>query len=293
MEESIRKAGILLEALPYIQSFQKKIVVIKLGGSAMSSPKHVEGVLRDIVFMEAVKMKPILVHGGGNAITRRMKKEGISARFVEGLRVTDAKTIGIVREVLSGINAELAGMIEEMGGRASAMSAGENSVIRARKHRLPASAKAAGEDIGFVGEVDRVIEKDIRKLIGKDTVPVIAPLGQDERGRFYNINADIAAGEIAADLAAEKLVFLTDVAGIIRPDERGRETQPFSSLKRKEIESLLKEEVIGGGMIPKVRAGLNALEKGVEKIHIIDGRVPHSLLLEIFTDKGVGTEIVG
>ncbi|HDL65184.1 MAG TPA: acetylglutamate kinase [Proteobacteria bacterium] len=292
MKKVIQKAAVLVEALPYIQSFQKKVVVVKLGGSAMISPECIEGVLRDVVFMEAVKMKPVLVHGGGNAISLRMKEAGIQPQFIDGLRVTDLDAIGIVREVLSEINGTLSAQIRDMGGRAVGLVDKSELVIEAGK-LLPMLAGKSGEskptDIGFVGEVRRIDVEAIRKIIRRDRVPVIAPLGKDEKGNVYNINGDMAAGALAAELKAEKLVFLTDVEGIMtKSDHR----QILSSLKREDIVRLMDEGTIAGGMIPKVMAGLHALENGVKKIHIIDGRIKHSLLLEIFTDKGIGTEIV-
>ncbi len=285
MKKIIEKAAVLIEALPYIQSFQGKVVVVKLGGSAMTSPACVEGVLRDVVFMEAVKMKPVVIHGGGNAISLRMKEAGISPQFVNGQRVTDQKSIGIVSEVLAGINRDLAGQIGKLGGRAESFSSHENRVITARKHG-PA-------ELGFVGEVEDVDTATIRRATRANRVPVIAPLGADGKGRLYNINGDLAAGAIAGALKAEKLVFLTDVEGIMTRDDGSGQRQVLSSLKRNEINRLVEEATIAGGMIPKVTAGLLALDRGVKKIHIIDGRIKHSLLLEIFTDKGIGTEIVG
>jgi len=292
VKKIIEKAAVLIEALPYIQSFQRKVVVIKLGGSAMISPECIEGVLRDVVFMEAVKMKPVLVHGGGNAISRRMKEAGIQPRFIDGLRVTDSEVIGIVMEILAGINGTLSARINDMGGRSVGLCRREELVIKANKHLPLLSAKSGKSkptDIGFVGEVDRIDVDAIRNITRRDRVPVIAPLGEDKKGDVYNINGDMAAGAIAAELNAEKLVFLTDVEGIMtKSDHR----QVLSSLKREDIIRLMEEGTIAGGMIPKVTAGLHALENGVKKIHIIDGRIKHSLLLEIFTDKGIGTEIV-
>ncbi|MFH1037742.1 MAG: acetylglutamate kinase [PVC group bacterium] len=295
MKKVIEKAAVLIEALPYIQSFTGKIVVVKLGGSAMTAPPCVEGVLRDVVFMEAVKMKPLVVHGGGNAISRKMKEAGISPQFIEGLRITDREIMKIVWEVLSGINAELTEQIRSLGGRAEGFCSHENRVITARKLQ-PVVSVPGGEprsvDLGFVGEVDAVDTKSLLKVLGRNRVPVIAPVGADGAGDIYNINGDLAAAALAAALKAEKLVFLTDVEGIMtREDESGRH-QVLSSLKKGEIVRLLEEGTITGGMIPKATAGLHALEGGVKKVHIIDGRIRHSLLLEIFTDKGIGTEIV-
>jgi len=295
VRKEVQKAAVLIEALPYIQFLQGKIVLIKLGGSAMTTPARVEEVLRDIVFMEAVGVKPVVVHGGGNAISLRMKDAGIAPRFIEGLRVTGRESIEIVREVLSGINKTLTRQISSLGGRAVGLSDREDNVIKARKLQ-PLFSDSMGNsnpiDIGFVGEVDRVETKPILKIIRSNKIPVIAPYGTDEDGQVYNINGDMTAGSIAAELKAEKLVFLTDVEGIMTKADQREQRQVLSSLKREEIVRLLKEETIVGGMIPKVTAGLYALEHGVKKIHIIDGRLKHSLLLEIFTDKRIGTEIV-
>jgi acetylglutamate kinase len=294
MQRLIDKAGILIEALPYIQSFDGKVVVVKLGGSAMSVSGCTEGVLKDVVFMEAVGMRPVLVHGGGLNISARMKKAGITPRFVQGLRVTDEATIEIVRETLAEINRGLVEMIRSFGGRASGVGAGTEGAIRVVKHTpmvKGADGKTAAADIGFVGEVSAVSPAPLTRIIRRGAIPVVAPIGADERGKVYNINGDVAAGEIAAALKAEKLVFLSDVPGILRKTEGEGQSQLLSSLNRQDIQSLLTARVIEGGMIPKVTAGLKALENGVGKVHIIDGRVKHSLLLEIFTDKGIGTEI--
>jgi len=295
VEKIIKKAETLIEALPYIQAFQGKTVVVKLGGSAMTKPGTTARVIRDIVFMEAVKMKPVLVHGGGSRISERMKAAGISPRFIQGLRHTDATSIELVEEVMRDINAELAGMIKEMGGRAEGLVARKDPTILASKH-LPLLVGEDGAehptDIGFVGEIVSVQARNLRRLAKADVVPVIAPLGRDEEGQVYNINGDMMAGEIAAALKAEKLVYLTDVEGILRQAEDGSEPILLSSLNRREITNLLREGVISGGMIPKVRSALCALEGGVSKVHIIDGRLKHSLLLEIFTDRGIGTEII-
>ena len=294
MQKLIEKAGILIEALPYIQSFDGKIVVVKLGGSAMSVPGCTEGVLKDVVFMEAVGMRPVLVHGGGQEISARMKAAGIIPRFVQGLRITDEQTIGIVSEVLSEINRGLVDKIRGFGGKASGVCAGKESVIRAVKHLPLVKGKNGGgaaADIGFVGEVSAVFPALLSRIIRRGAIPVIAPLGADGKGRVYNINGDVAAGEIAAALKAEKLVFLSDVPGILRKPDGEGQSQLLSSLNRRDIHQLLAGGVIEGGMIPKVTAGLKALENGVGKVHVIDGRIKHSLLLEIFTDKGIGTEI--
>lgn len=295
MRQEIRKAEVLIEALPYIQSLLRKIVLIKLGGSAMTAPARVEEVLRDIVFMEAVRVKPVVVHGGGNNISLRMKEAGIPPRFIEGLRVTGSDGIEIVRNVLSGINAELTEQIHSLGGRAEGLSGGKKNVIKARKLQ-PVYSDSRGMptlmDIGFVGEVDRIETEAIVKIIRKNKVPVIAPFGTDEAGQIYNINGDMAAGAIAAALKAERLVFLTDVEGIMTKADQKGQRQVLSTLKREEIIRLLEEGTIMGGMIPKVNAGLYALENGVKKVHIIDGRLKHSLLLELFTEKRIGTEMV-
>jgi len=285
MEKIIAKAGVLIEALPYIQSFRDSIVVIKFGGSIMEDEQRIRSVLRDIVFMECAGMKPVLVHGGGKAISARLQQEAIETRFINGLRYTCERTIRIVDDVLhNNINASLVRIMEEFDGKPYAVS-GKN-VLRCEK--TCGSDADSGEpiDLGFVGEVVNVDTTQIRWILDRRQVPVITPLGRDMLGNCYNINADMAACRIAAELKAAKLVFLSDVPGILNGD------QLISTVACGEIETLIRNKVITGGMVPKVRSASDALNAGTGKVHMIDGRIQHSLLLEIFTDAGVGTQII-
>ena len=292
MEKIIKKADTLIEALPYIQSFHSKVVVVKFGGSAMTQAASIEEALKDLVFMEAVKMKPVLIHGGGFRISRAMIEAGITPRFESGLRVTDRKVIEIVRNVLKEINGELVDSIRRLGGEAEGVVEAQKLVIEARKHQPLLPGEDTPIDLGYVGEIVSVRPGYLFQMLADEMVPVVAPLGRDKREKVYNINGDTMAAEVAIALKADKLVFLTDVEGIMRTVEGDSSPQLLSSLHRKDVDNLLREGVIGGGMIPKVKAGLKALAHGVKKIHIIDGRVKHSLLLEIFTNQGVGTEII-
>ena len=289
LQEYIDKAAVLIEALPYIQSFRDKVVVVKYGGSTMSAQGQADPVLKDIVFMESVGMKPVVVHGGGPAISRRLEELGIESRRVNGLRVTDRATMKIVEEVLCGeVNAGIAAAIQALGGRTAGVSAKESGVMHVRKHL--ALTKEGRVDIGFVGEVERIDPSPLFELIGRGMIPVVAPIGCGAEGESYNVNADTAAGEVAAALRAEKLVFLTDVKGILEdPDD---ETTLLSTVHVNEVEGLAREGIVGGGMIPKVNACVKSVKAGVRKTHIIDGRIPHSMLLEFFTDEGIGTQIV-
>jgi acetylglutamate kinase len=287
--EAHRRAEALIEALPYIQRFRGQTFVIKYGGSAMDDDDVVDRLLRDVVFLEAVGVNPVLVHGGGKAITGRMREAGIPAKFVNGLRVTDEASIRIVEDVLDGlINPKLVHTIAEFGGRARGFSG--KSVLRARK--LPPQKEGKGPEIdaGFVGEITGVELGEITETIHAETVPVISPLAGGEEGAVYNINADIAAGAIASGLRATKLVYLSDVPGIMRDPSQPESLIP--SVNREMIAKLIEEEILAGGMLPKVDSAVRALEAGVSKVHFVDGRIPHSLLLEIFTTSGIGTEIV-
>ena len=289
LQEYIDKAAVLIEALPYIQSFRGKVVVVKYGGSAMSAPGRADTVLKDIVFMESVGMKPVVVHGGGPAISRRLEQLGIESRRVNGLRVTDEATMRVVEEVLCGeVNAGIAAAIQSLGARTVGVSAKESGVMRARKHfaRTPEGMV----DIGFVGEVERIDPAPLFDFIAAGKIPVVAPIGCGALGESYNVNADTAAGEIAAALEAEKLVFLTDVKGILK--DPSDETTLLSTVRVKDVEVLSREGIVAGGMIPKVNACVKSVKAGVRKTHVIDGRIPHSMLLEFFTDEGIGTQIV-
>ncbi|MDX9703733.1 MAG: acetylglutamate kinase [Candidatus Auribacterota bacterium] len=289
MKKIIEKAGILIEALPYIQMFKGKITVVKFGGSMMDDHSWVEKILTDIVFLYTVGIRPLIVHGGGDKISDAMKKMGKKPRFVQGFRVTDEETIETVEKVLfEDINASLVEMIEQIGGKAMGLSGKRHNIIMAKKHRL--NPPFDNEDLGFVGDVQAVYPQAITSVLNQNIIPVIAPVAFGEDGHTYNINADIAAGEIARSIGTEKLVFITDVAGILT--DPSDESSLMSHLNTNSVQELIDKGVISGGMIPKVTAGLRAVQSGVHKTHIIDGRLPHSLLLEIFTDKGIGTEIV-
>jgi acetylglutamate kinase len=280
------RVDVLLEALPYIREFRGKSVVIKYGGAAMEQADLKEPFALDVVLLQLVGIHPIVVHGGGPQIGALMKKLGKEPRFVGGMRVTDAETVEIVEMVLVGkINKAIVGLINLHGGRAIGLSGKDANLLRARK-RLHRTATGEEVDIGLVGSVEHVNVEPLRLLEERDFVPVIAPVGVDARGETYNINADLVAGEVAAALGAEKLIHLTDVQGIKGPDGL------ISTLSRKEAERLMQRGVIEGGMLPKVESALRALEGGTAKAHIIDGRVPHAILLELFTREGIGTEIV-
>ena len=278
------RAEVLTEALPYIQKFRDDIVVIKFGGSAMENPELTRRTMRDIVLLEATGMKPVVVHGGGKAITARLKELNIETKFINGLRVTCEKTIAVVDDVLHNTtNRQLVDGIREAGGKGCQISG---------KKMLTSRDKETGAelDIGFVGKVIAVDVNPILDALKYGFIPVIAPLATDFYGQVYNINADMAACDIARSLKARKLVFLSDVPGILRDPHD--EKSLISSIKTSQVEGLIAEGVLSGGMLPKIRSSVAALEAGTSEVQMIDGRVPHSLLLEIFTDKGIGTEIV-
>jgi acetylglutamate kinase len=283
MEKIIEKADVLIEALPYIKTFQRKIIVIKFGGSMLMNDDVRKGILQDMVFLSYVGIRPVLVHGGGPVIDQRMKEVGIQPHFVDGLRVTDKKSIFTVIKALSDLNKQIVREIKQWGGRTDGLDETWR-ILRVRRHSL-------FKTIGYVGEISSVNKQPIVKLTNQDYIPVIAPIGVIEKGKMhYNINADDVGAHIASSLKAEKLVLLTNVEGIVRITEE--ETSLISTLHIDEVETLISNKVIQGGMIPKVKAAILALNSGVKKVHIIDGRIKHSLLLEIFTDKGIGTEIV-
>jgi len=282
-----RRAEVLLEALPYIREFRGKTVVIKYGGAAMERADLKEPFALDVILLRFVGIKPVIVHGGGPQIGALMKRLGMEPRFVGGMRVTDEETVEIVEMVLVGkINKAIVGLINHHGGKAVGLSGKDAGLLRARRrpHRL---ANGEEVDIGLVGEVEEVNTDPIRLLEDAGFIPVIAPVGVGAGGETYNINADLVAGEIAAALGAEKLVHLTDVQGIL-----DGEKHLISTLSRKEAERLMSAGVIEGGMVPKIESALRALEGGTSKAHILDGRVPHAILLELFTREGIGTEIV-
>lgn len=286
MQRNIEKAQLLVEALPYIRNLSGKTIVIKFGGNAMIDEKLKEMFAEDVVLTKFIGMSPVVVHGGGPQINEVMDKMGKKPVFIEGIRITDGETMDIVEMVLGGkINKELVNRINQHGGNAVGLTGKDGGLIRARKLRTP--GKSRGIDRGLVGEVESISPNIIRSLEESRFIPVIAPIGVDSKGKTYNINADTAAGAIAATLKAEKLIFLTDVKGIL-----DRDGKLISTLTRKQALRLIKSGVITSGMLPKVRACLAAIDGGVRKTHIIDGRINHSILLEIFTKKGIGTEIV-
>lgn len=280
----IKKADVLIEALPYIQSFYDKTIVIKYGGAAMTDATLRREVLEDIVFTSYVGMRPILVHGGGPFISKRLQELGKEPKFIKGFRVTDEETMEVVEEELTKVNREIVREILSLGGSAISLSGNEDHLIEVKR------ADIEGNDVGFVGEVTKINGDVVQRMLTSDIIPVISPIGIGKDGFNYNVNADQAAAELARSLRAHKLVLLTNVRGV--------QTDPVDvdtlvpHLTEEEVEELIRKKTISGGMIPKVRACLRALDRGVKKTHIIDGKIPHGILLEIFTDRGIGTEIV-
>ena len=283
MKEAIKKSEVLIEALPYIKKFFEKPVVIKYGGAAVDEKGIEPGILEDITFMNYAGMRPIIVHGGGPMISKMMKKAGIEPKFIGGRRVTDAKTVQIIDKALGIINKKIVKTLRGMGTKAFGLSGRENNLIRVRKMR-------GDVDLGFVGEVTSVDTTVVKKLIEDNIIPVIYPLGIGRDGNLYNVNADDVASEIAMALKAEKFVLLTNVRGIMR-DKKDPATL-YHTLKTSDVGHLIKRKVIDSGMIPKAQACVNAVRGGVKKAHILDAGLPHALLLEMFTDKGIGTQIV-
>ncbi len=279
----------LIEALPYIQRFRGKTFVIKYGGAAMEEDQIVERFLRDVVFLEAVGINPVLVHGGGKAITARMRAAGQQARFVNGLRVTNEQAIKIVEETLDKeINPRIVETIVKFGGKAHGLSG--QKVFLAKKMPLQNVEGGGQEDLGFVGDAAKMNTREVKAILKSESVPVISPIGASEEGLVLNINADVAAAALAAALKAEKLIFVSDVPGIMRDPADLDSLIP--TVQSHQIDRLIKQKVIGGGMIPKVQSAAEALSQGVEKVHMIGGNTHHCLLLEIFTNAGIGTEIV-
>ncbi len=292
LKSPMEKADILLEVLPYIKRFYGKTIVIKYGGHAMGDDNLKEMFAMNVVMMKYIGINPVIVHGGGPQIGAFLKKLGKDSKFVRGMRVTDEETMDIVEMVLTGkVNKEIVGLINNHGGRAVGLSGKDGNIIEAEKYIL-STEKAKDTppeiiDIGMVGRVRKVNSGLIESLIVDGFIPVIAPTGAGDRGETYNINADIVAGEVAAALGAEKLILLTDVEGIL--DGKGR---LINSINNVEAEELIEDGTIIGGMYPKVKCCIKALRNGVGKTHIIDGRLDHAVLLEIFTDSGIGTEVV-
>jgi len=291
VKKSMERANILLEALPYIRRFYNKIIVIKYGGHAMIDDELKDLFARDLVMMKYVGIHPVVVHGGGPQIGGYLKKLGKESQFIQGMRVTDEETMDIVEMVLVGkVNKEIVGLINQHGGKAVGLSGKDGNLIQASKYFL--SAEKAKDtppeiiDIGLVGRVKAINGRLIESLLKDGFIPVIAPTGAGENGETFNINADLVAGSVAGALQAKKLILMTDVPGVL--DARG---ELISSMTVGEAADALQDETLRGGMIPKVRCAIDAVQSGAEKVHIIDGRVPHALLLEIFTDAGIGTEI--
>ena len=284
MQEVLKKAEVLIEALPYIQKFNRKIIVVKYGGSAMSNEELKRNVIQDVTLLKLVGFKPIIVHGGGKEISRWVGKVGKEAQFVNGLRVTDEETMEIAEMVLGKVNKSLVTMVQEIGVKAVGISGKDGGLLTVDKKY------ADGQDIGFVGDIREVNPKVLYDLLEKDFLPIVAPIGLDEEFRTYNINADDAACAIAKAVGADKLVFLTDIEGLYR--DINDKSSFISRLTASEAEELIGEGVIGGGMLPKLNNCTAAIRNGVNRVHILDGRIPHCLLLEIFTNSGVGTAII-
>ena len=283
MQEAIKKADVLIEALPYIRAFHNKVVVIKYGGSILGEEKIRKGVLEDIVFMNFMGLKTVLVHGGGPNISDRMRQSGKKTDFVDGMRVTDEQTLKVVEEELQKLNTMIVNEITELGCHAIGLNGKENKLLASEK-------KKANIDLGLVGHVTGVNTKAILDELDKDKVVVILPMGAGSDGKTYNVNADEAAANVAESMKAEKLVLLTNVKGIMRaPDDP---SSFMSTLTREDARQLMEQKVIQTGMIPKVQACIHAVTKGVKKTHMVDACIPHALLLEIFTDQGIGTEII-
>jgi acetylglutamate kinase len=292
LKESMARADILLEALPYIRRFYNKTIVIKYGGHAMIDQELKELFARDIVMMKYIGINPVVVHGGGPQIGAYLKKMGKDSQFVQGMRVTDEETMDIVEMVLVGkVNKEITGLINRHGGKAIGLSGKDGQLTQAEKYYL--SAEKAKDtppeiiDLGLVGKVKKINTELILTLEKEGFIPVIAPTGVGEQGETYNINADLVAGAIAAALKAEKLILLTDVAGVLNLQK-----ELINTLNNDAAEEMIRSGIIAGGMYPKVKCCLKALKGGVRKTHIIDGRLKHAVMLEMFTDQGIGTEIV-
>lgn len=288
MQAIIKKAATLIEALPYIQRLYGKTVVIKYGGNAMINEDLKSSVMEDITLLKYIGMNPVVVHGGGPDINKTLSKQNVQSKFVNGLRVTDAETMEIVQMVLVGkTNKEIVSMLNLKGGKAIGLSGVDGNLIECEQYTTEIDGKES--DLGYVGKITGINSKVIEFIAKDEYIPVIAPIGVGRDGKSYNINADTVAGEIAAALKAEKLMLLTDVEGIKKSKDSN---EIYSALTVKEIYELINTKIIDGGMIPKVKGCIEALDKGVNRTHIIDGRIPHCILLEIFTNKGIGTLIM-
>lgn len=285
MQEVLDKAAVLVEALPYIQRFNRKIIVVKYGGSAMVDEELKKSVIQDVTLLKLVGFKPIIVHGGGKEISKWVEKVGMEAEFVNGLRKTDVATMEIAEMVLSKVNKSLVQLVEELGVNAVGISGKDGGMLKVEKKL------SNGQDIGFVGEITDVNPKILYDLLEKDFLPIVAPIGMDNEFNSYNINADDAACAIARAVSAEKLAFLTDIEGVYK-DPSDKNTL-ISELTVSDARELIGNGNIGGGMLPKLNNCIDAIDNGVSRVHILDGRIAHCLLLEIFTNKGIGTAILG
>ena len=290
-EEAITTARVLSEALPYIRRFNGKTLIIKYGGNAMIDNELKSSFARDIVLMKTVGINPVVIHGGGPQIANLLKRVGKESKFISGMRVTDSETMNIVEMVLGGqVNKDIVNLINQHGGRAIGLTGKDGTLLRAKKLNITQESEETKApeiiDLGHVGEVTNVNRKVVDMLVDGDFIPVIAPIGVDEKGRSYNINADLVAGKVAEFLKAEKLVLLTNTAGV--QDKGGK---VLTGLTVEQVDALIREGTIHGGMLPKIQCALDAVKAGVSTAHIIDGRVPHAILLEILTDKGVGSLI--
>lgn len=284
MQQYLDKAQVLIEALPYIQRFNRKIIVVKYGGSAMIDEELKKQVIQDVTLLKLVGFKPIIVHGGGKEISRWVGKVGMEPQFINGLRVTDEDTMEVAEMVLGKVNKGLVQLVEELGVRAIGISGKDGALLRVDKKY------SDGKDIGFVGEIKDVNADILFDLLEKDFLPIVCPVGMDDAYHTYNINADDAACAIARAVKAEKLAFLTDIEGVYKDPEDPKTL--ISELLAEEAKKLITDGYIGGGMLPKLQNCIDAIENGVSRVHILDGRIPHCLLLEIFTNKGIGTAIL-
>ncbi len=284
MEKVMAKAEVLIEALPYIQRFNRKVIVVKYGGSAMVDENLKKQVIQDVTLLKLVGFKPIIVHGGGKEISRWVEKAGMEPEFVNGLRKTDAPTMEVAEMVLNRVNKSLVQMVQSLGVNAIGISGKDGGLLHVEKKY------SDGQDIGFVGEITDVNPQILYDLLEKDFLPIVCPIGMDDNFETYNINADDAACAIAEAMGAEKLAFLTDIEGVYK-DPKDSSTL-ISELTVSEANKLISDGYIGGGMLPKLNNCINAIEKGVSRVHILDGRIAHCLLLEIFTNKGIGTAIL-
>lgn len=283
-QKYLDKAEVLIEALPYIQRFNRKIIVVKYGGSAMVDEELKKSVIQDVVLLKLVGFKPIIVHGGGKEISRWVSKVGKEPQFVNGLRVTDDETMELAEMVLGKVNKELVTLVQSLGVKAVGLSGKDGGLLKVEKKY------SEGQDIGHVGNITEVTPKVLSDLLEKDFLPIVCPIGLDENFQTYNINADDAACAIAKAMHAEKLAFLTDIEGVYR--DPGKPESLISKLFVRDAKELIENGNVGGGMIPKLQNCIDAIEEGVSRVHILDGRIRHCLLLEIFTDKGIGTAIL-